>query len=79
MAEITWTEEALRWLEDIFEYIALENPRAAAETVDEIYSRSQQLADYPEIDTQPLRGTSGSFSRAMTFNGRAKIISTAHP
>ena len=49
MAEIIWTEEALRWLEDIFEYIALENPRAAAETVDGIYSRSQQLADYPEM------------------------------
>jgi hypothetical protein len=23
MAEIVWTEEASRWLEDIFEYIAL--------------------------------------------------------
>ena len=49
MAEITWTEEALCWLEDIFEYIALENPRAADETVDGIYSRSQQLGDYPEM------------------------------
>jgi hypothetical protein len=26
LAEITWTNEALRWLEDIFEYIAADNP-----------------------------------------------------
>lgn len=26
MAEISWTAEAQRWLEDIFEYIAAENP-----------------------------------------------------
>ena len=25
MAEITWTDEAKRWLEDIFEYIAADN------------------------------------------------------
>jgi plasmid stabilization system protein ParE len=30
MAEISWTAEAQRWLEDIFEYIATENPRAAS-------------------------------------------------
>lgn len=30
MAMITWTEEAQRWLEDIFEYIAADNPRVTA-------------------------------------------------
>jgi len=29
MAEITWAEEAQRWLKDIFEYIAADNPEAA--------------------------------------------------
>ncbi|TAK09137.1 hypothetical protein EPO44_01670 [bacterium] len=29
MAEITWTAEAQRWLEDIFEYIAADNPHVA--------------------------------------------------
>jgi toxin ParE1/3/4 len=33
MAEITWTAEAQRWLDDIFEYIAADNPQAAAQTV----------------------------------------------
>lgn len=34
MAQITWTEEALHWLGEIFEHIAGDNPEAAAATVD---------------------------------------------
>jgi plasmid stabilization system protein ParE len=49
MAEISWTAEAQRWLEDIFEYIAAENPQAAARTVQGIYDRAQDLAPFPEI------------------------------
>ena len=49
MAEIAWTEEAQRWLEDIFEYIAADNPAAAARTVQGIYERAQILATFPEI------------------------------
>ena len=41
MAEIGWTEEAQRWLTDIFEYIAADNPQAAARTVQGIYDRVQ--------------------------------------
>ena len=46
MAQITWTNEALRWLEDIFEYIAADNPSAASETVEAIFERAQVLAQY---------------------------------
>ncbi len=49
MAEIIWTAEAQRWLEDIFEYIAVDNPRAAAQTVSGIFERAQVLATFPEI------------------------------
>jgi toxin ParE1/3/4 len=49
MAEIAWTNEAQRWLEDIFEYIAADNPKAAARTVQEIHERAQILARFPEI------------------------------
>ena len=49
MAEIAWTDEARRWLEDIFEYIAADNPAAAAQTVRGIYERAQILATFPEI------------------------------
>lgn len=49
MARITWTEEAQRWLKDIFEYVAADNPQAAARTVQGIYERAQVLATFPEI------------------------------
>ncbi len=49
MAEITWTAEAQRWLEDIFQYIAADNPHAAAQTVKGIYERVQALATFPEM------------------------------
>jgi plasmid stabilization system protein ParE len=49
MAEIAWTLEAQRWLEDIFEYIAADNPQAAARTVQGIYERAQDLRRFPQL------------------------------
>jgi plasmid stabilization system protein ParE len=49
MAQIVWTLEAERWLKDIFDYIAIDNPTAAAETVQGIFERAQVLEDFPEI------------------------------
>lgn len=37
MAEIVWTEEAERWLRDIHDYIAADNPVAAAKVVAGIF------------------------------------------
>lgn len=54
MAAIAWTDEAQRWLEDIFEYIATNNPQAAARTVQEIYEKAQVLARFPEIGHRTL-------------------------
>jgi|SRR5882672_10321664 len=49
MAQINWTLEAQCWLEDIFEFIAADNPQAAAETVQGIYDKAQVLNSHPEI------------------------------
>lgn len=48
MAEITWTREAERWLSDIYEYIAADNPVAAMETIQGIFDRAQILKGFPE-------------------------------
>lgn len=48
MAEINWTEEAQSWLKDIYDYIAADNPEAAAHTVEGIYEKAQILKEYPE-------------------------------
>ncbi len=49
MAKITWSDESRRWLEDIFEHIAADNPDAADATVQGIFERAQALAEHPEI------------------------------
>ena len=49
MAKIKWTEEAQTWLKDIFDFIANDNPLAAANVVEEIYERAQTLRDFSRI------------------------------
>ena len=49
MAEIRWTEEAHRWLRDIYDYISEDNPDAAWQVVSGIYEKSRVLRSYPEI------------------------------
>ena len=48
MAQINWTWEAQSWLKDIHDYIAADNPEAAARTVEGIYEKAQSLKKYPE-------------------------------
>jgi len=49
LAEINWTRESEIWLKDIYDYIAAENPNAAAETITNIYGKSQLLRDHPRL------------------------------
>ncbi len=48
MAELTWTVEAERWLRDIYDYIALDNPSAATRTIETIYLKAEILREFPE-------------------------------
>jgi toxin ParE1/3/4 len=48
VAAIAWTTEAQQWLEDIFEYIAIENPSAALDVVSGIHRRAEILREHPE-------------------------------
>ena len=53
MAEIVWSEPALTDLDAIADYIALENPQAAAELVQRIFRHVEQLAAHPESGSTP--------------------------
>ena len=53
MVEIVWSEPALADLDAIADYIALENPVAAAELVKRIFGHIEQLADHPESGSRP--------------------------
>lgn len=59
MAEIRWTEEAHRWLRDIFDYIATDNPDAAQKVVAGIYEKAQVLRQFPEIGYKYRSETDG--------------------
>lgn len=49
MAEISWTAEAERWLRDIYDYIAQDNPESAGRVVSGIYEKAQLLRRFPEV------------------------------
>lgn len=53
MAEIVWTEPALADLDAIADYIALENPAAAAALVMRVFAHVEQLADHPQSGSHP--------------------------
>lgn len=53
MAEIVWTDPALADLDAIADYIAIENPPAAAALVQRVFSHVEQLRAYPESGSRP--------------------------
>lgn len=53
MAEIVWTEPAIADLESIADYIAVENPNAAAVLVQRVVKHVEQLVDFPESGSKP--------------------------
>lgn len=53
MAQIIWTEPALADLDAIADYIALENPAAAAILVKRVFAHVEQLAAHPASGSRP--------------------------
>ena len=53
MAQLIWTESALLDLNDIAEYIALENPVAAKALVRRIFSSVERLEEHPSSGKFP--------------------------
>ncbi|MGA2750942.1 MAG: type II toxin-antitoxin system RelE/ParE family toxin [Verrucomicrobiota bacterium] len=49
MAQVIWTEPALSDVEGLAEFIALDNPDAAASLVKKIFARVELLAKHPEL------------------------------
>ncbi|MCG8373220.1 MAG: type II toxin-antitoxin system RelE/ParE family toxin [Balneolales bacterium] len=62
MAEIIWTEPALQSLDEIADYISLENIAAAQQVVQKVFDRVDQLSanplsgrEIPELETSIFR------------------------
>ncbi|CAH6803457.1 Type II toxin-antitoxin system RelE/ParE family toxin [Vibrio chagasii] len=53
MAEVIWSEPALSDLNEIAEYIALENLVAAKQLVQNVFDQVERLSDFPESGRLP--------------------------
>ena len=53
MAQLIWTEPALSDLDEIAEYIALDDPMAASNYVQKTFRQVDRLAIYPNSGKQP--------------------------
>lgn len=59
MAEVIWTEPALRDLDAIADYVAVEDPAAAARLVERVFRHVEQLEAHPRSGSRPseLKGS----------------------
>lgn len=48
MVELNWTLESERWLQEIFNYISIDNQQAASKVIESIYETAQILKKFPE-------------------------------
>jgi plasmid stabilization system protein ParE len=53
MARLIWTEPALLNLDEIAEYIALDDPAAASQYVQNVFDRTARLASFPNSGKRP--------------------------
>ncbi len=53
MARLIWTEPALSDLDAIADYVALDNPAAAARLVAQVFERVEQLEQFPKSGKCP--------------------------
>jgi len=52
MATITWTYQSEFWLKEIFDYIARDNPTAAANVINGLFEKAQLLEHNPQLGYQ---------------------------
>ena len=53
MARLIWTEPALQDLEQIADYIALDDPAAAKRLIRRVFSKAELLEEFPEMCPVP--------------------------
>lgn len=61
MARLIWTEPALLDLDEIAEYIALDNPLAASRYIQRVFDRVARLEDHPQSGKRPPELTSSPY------------------
>lgn len=54
MVSVYWTDEAKKWLKNIFEYIAEDNKIVAYEVINNIIHKAENIKEFPEIGQKLL-------------------------
>jgi toxin ParE1/3/4 len=65
MARLTWTEPALLDLDEIAEYIALDNPLAASRYVQKVFDRVERLEAHPNSGKRPAELSRTSYREVV--------------
>jgi len=65
MAEVIWTEPALSDLDAIADYIALDNPAAAAALVRRVFTHVEQLESHPDSGNRPVELARSRYRQAV--------------
>ena len=65
MARLVWTEPALSDLNDIAEYIALENPVAARALVQRVFAAVERLQEHPASGKIPAELEGGRYREVL--------------
>lgn len=65
MARLVWTEPALSDLDEIAEYIALENPKAARGLVQRVFSAVERLEKHPASGRIPAELEGGRYREVV--------------
>ncbi|MCD6588427.1 MAG: type II toxin-antitoxin system RelE/ParE family toxin [Candidatus Fermentibacteraceae bacterium] len=65
MAELVWTRPALDNLNEIAEYIALDNPDAALRLTEKVFSSIETLKQFPDSGRHPLELTGTRYTELV--------------
>jgi len=65
MARLIWTEPALLDLDEIAEYIALDNPLAASRYVQRVFDRVERLEAHPQSGKRPPELTNSPYREVV--------------
>ena len=74
--KVRWTEQAFERLAEVQEYIALDNPPAAARMIDKIIERAEKLETFPERGR--IVPEIGNPDIREVFEGNYRIVYRVH-
>ena len=65
MPRLVWSEPALADLDAVADYIALDNPNAAAELVRRVFAHVEHLAAHPDSGSRPVELKRGRYRQIV--------------